>query len=386
MTVKIIILSLAFALFFNTGVLLNAENILEPVEEIRFSADAKVPQTVLDFCVTDDGLVILPDTLEGVLRIYEKNGKKFELIKTIGKKDFSPDGLQKPAFIFFSHQDSQLVVMDYLLNKIVFYDRLGKSIFIRKPENEIDCRGAVDLKLSDSKLFISGTTLNNRRPFDLYYYDFGTRTNNDQQLEKVLLMPSTYKYGFDHSKDYFEQLRSKQSYALGGIGYVDIIGKYAYYAWEGDLNLIKINLDTGDISDKFMKARKIDNYSKPEMTDRLKLSFKKRHYKDIEKEKKGMSFVREVFANSDNVFIIYQNYSDGYSPILIQVYGHDGRFKREQLLKGISMQPSRFFYFDKSDKFEKQESFNNLYSIVGKEDSNNGYFKAIGILKYRIIK
>ena len=115
------------------------------------------------------------------------------------------------------------------------------------------------------------------------------------------------------------------------MGVFDIAGDFAYFAWEGDLNVFKINLKTKQHTSF---GEKTSLYRKPKATKTALEGLKARRFKEMAKEKKKQSYVKKIFATEKNVLLVYsargangENKGDR-----LQFYTNEGRYIKEEPL------------------------------------------------------
>ncbi len=335
------------------------------LEEIKIPPGPESLKKSISFCVIDDELFIIPDYGAGNIKVYERGGERssLEMVKIIGKKGYGPDGLAKPMFCFYNNDEYRLGVMDSGLRKILIFDRSGRTEF-KRWEKEIYCSTlGYDIQLSGDRLFISGYKPNQTEVYDFYYIDL-----RDDQT--VFLLPSYYKYGLRSFEDYENQYRNKPDIRGIGInGWFDIEGDGAYFIWEGDLKVVKINTETGEIINSF--GKKTEYYIKPEVSENLLEGYNKGKIDIIERERARMSFVTNIFAGSNYILVIYNTPKrEGLSNYRIQFYTLSGNFIDERPIPG---QPGQNMWFDKER--------NILYSLCNQNSDDQGNYY---LIKYEI--
>jgi hypothetical protein len=340
----VVCLSILF-IFFNAS--LGWGQNVRFVEKIEFSG-AELPLKPKSFCVTDDQLFIIPDYQAGNIKIYAKvyeNNKEFlRLGKIMGRKGYGPDEFSKPSFCYYNEDKSTFMVLDFGLRKIFIYDRIGRIDF--KRVKEISCwKPGADIQLKDHRLFISGyLTDPDGNPYDFYYVDI-TKNEADSN-HKTYLLPSYYKYGLESIQEYENQYRKKPDIPVIGInGLFDIYGDYAYFVWEGNLRIIKINIISREIDVKPFGMQP-PHYVKPFASQKLVDSLRKRDIKMHESERMKMSYVKNIFTSSKYVLVIYEGplNKDKKSNLWIQFYTLDGNFIRDVPIPG---KPGSRMWFDK---------------------------------------
>jgi hypothetical protein len=308
-----------------------------------------------DFCETGDGIFIIPDYRGGDIKVYERNGNRLVWVITVGEKGFGPDDFQRPTFCTFNKEKNKLLVMDSGLKRIFVYSRLGRADFARDktPEGkpmEIKCWNLpYSIQLVDDKVVVSAYTEKNGTSYSLYYIDY---LEKDQPT--TFLLEADLKYNFIPG-DFKSQYREKFIPALGRRGIFTIDEKKnAYFAWEGNLRIIKIDTVSGEI-DKKPIGKYTRNYTKPSPSQELITGYQKGEFKAIQKAKREMSWLRNVFTTKKSLMAIFEGPGDSS---WLQFYSlSDGRFQKEVQIPG---NPNRRMHFD-------QEK-NILYSLWGGPD------------------
>jgi hypothetical protein len=349
---------------------------IEELETLKFPEESATPLISWDFCQTGDGVFIIPDYRAGNIKIYEKNEDHLELVKTTGRKGYGPDGLLRPTFCSFSKEENKLVVMDHGIRKIFFYSRLGRVEFKRDKIVELPCwRGGSAMQLRDGKLFISGYADDNGKDYDFYFVDLITEDKGAKTFPKTFLLPSHYKYNLA-AGNYEEQYKEKYIPAIGRRGFFAVDPKgNAYFAWEGDLRIIKVDTVSGEIDTETF-GKYTNNYTKPSLSPALTAlvkGYKKGDFDVIQDSKKKMSLVRGVFTTENHLLVIFEGpvKEERSSSFWLHFYSlNDGSFQKEVHIPGA---PNPRMSFDKDKKI--------LYSFSGGPDGSEYYIQA-----YRIIE
>lgn len=333
-------------------------------DTIKFLAATELPINVIAFCVTEDELFIIPDYKAGNIKIYERTGECLELVNTIGRKGYGPEELSRPAYCYYDNNESKFVVLDFGIRKIFIYDRIGR-IHLKRVK-EVSCwRAGYDIQLKGYRIFISGHKQDkNENPYDFYYIDL----RND---ETTFLLPSYFKNGH---KDFEEYLKKPQSPAIGIKCWFDIHKDDAYFVWEGNLKIIKLNIESGEIDANTFKMKLPSHYVKPYSTKNLEESLRTKNMENYKREKAKMSYVRDVFVNSNYVLLIYEGplKQDELPNFRILFYSLDGNLKNEVVIKG---KLNGRMWFDKENEI--------LYSLPSKSHTSREQYV---ISKYEIKK
>lgn len=344
-------------------ILLNANVVIGRSVELgeKFELSQEPEQLIYprDFCVTEDELIIIPDYRAGDIKIYEKKGTLLELIKIIGKKGYGKGEFQEPAYCFYNGEKGKFGVIDFGLRKIFIYDRIERLEF--KRVREIYCWYlANDIKLVNDNLLISGYKPDrNERPHD--FYSINLKNN-----QTTFLLESHLKYGFKSHEEYVVEYREKPGIkAIGIDAFFDVQGANIYFAWVGDLKVIKINIEAGVEENPTAFGKKAGIYVKPFASKRLLDGHSNRDSKITKSERARMSFVRDVFTTPQYILVAHEGPDKHFR---LQFYNLKGDFLDEVPIPG---QPDRRMYFDKNTQV--------LYSL-SKKQKQEKYF----ILKYFI--
>lgn len=335
------------------------------IEKSEISPGAELLLKPQDFCVTGDDLFIIPDQEAGNIKIYEKNKNFLDLAKTIGRKGYRPGEFAEPTFCFYNDDELKFGVMDSGVRKIFIYDRIGRTEFERL--KEIPClRLGSDIQLHGEKIFVSGFKQDkDKATYDLYYIN----QTNDQI---TFILPSYYMYGLASVDEYKSNYHDKPGIKSIGIsGWIDVYDDNVYFVWEGDLRILKINIESKSLT---FFGEKPSYYVKPYPSKKLVKGYRKRNIDSIISEKAKMSFVRDIFVGPKYVMVIYEGpvKKNKTSNFRLQFYTLDGYFINETPIRG---KPDRRMWLDKDSDI--------LYSLSGKQTEKGTNYS---ILKYKIIQ
>jgi hypothetical protein len=331
-------------------------------QKIDFLPESKIPKNPFSFCVTEDGLFLIPDNKAGNVKIFEIKGNSLKLIQIFGLKGYGQGEFGQPALCFYNESDAKFGVMDYGKRTILIFDRIKRKDF--EFVQEIPCtRGGRDFHLAGDRLFVSGYIPDkNGAHYDLYYIDLKNK-------KRTLLLPSHHKYGLKDYKEYIlKYTRGFEIRSIGIAGWIDIKGDDVYFVWEGDLKIIKINLQTNDAIWFGQKSRR---YFKPSASENLIKAYSQRDSDPLVRERRMMTFVRNVFVGHKYVFVIYEELMQrGKQKIIrMQLYTLAGDFLKDV---PIPETPNKMMWFDKKNSI--------LYSLSNKGEKPRGYF----VLKYKL--
>jgi hypothetical protein len=181
--------------------------------------------------------------------------------------------------------------------------------------------------MKDNKILVDGHKPDtDGNSWELYIYDF-----KNGRYKHV--MRTEIKYGFDTFKAY--ENASEDISAIGSGGYCDWWGDYAYFAWTGNLNIFKINLNSGKTT---TFGNKTANYRQPVATDRLKKALKEQNLTVWGKEMSKFSMISGLYTNKNYVLVMYDRpmvKGEEIKSRMLQFYSLDGTFINElQITKG----------------------------------------------------
>ncbi len=345
MNLKHVTLVIAFMLFVFVTCPVHGVKV-ELKETFNFSPQTEKPKVVKDFCVIDDGLIIISDYGAGNLKVYESNKKSLELIQTIGYKGYGPNGFIRPSVCSYSREENRFVVLDIGIRKIFIYNRMGRTDFERDPLEILCWRGAFDLQLKNGRVFISGYAEDNaKNGYDFYYVDL-----KNGKKSKYLLTPSD-KFGISLPKD--QNYFVTSIIPLGVKGWFDLKDDVAYFVWEANSRrIIEIDTNSGTVSKIFPKtllASPTESLA-PKIIAELDDLRKNDDLIQYEKKRvKALPIVRNLFiTKNNNVLLIVEGpfLGSGESSFQAQLFTNRD-------LKGTvlipSMQPNSNIFYDKTE-------------------------------------
>ena len=340
---------------------------IKHLREITLSqTDEAFIQKAGSFIVTEDETVIVFDSGAGNIKSFDINGKP---VGIFGRKGLGPNEFIRPK------------LSAYKAPYIAFADFGRKSFFIykRKDRNSFEFVNSFlslgmcyDLQLiGDGNLLVAGYKIDNdRKEYHLYTYDF-----KDQKYEFIL--PSEVSYGFNSIKRYKKEYNERLSY-IGLMLFCDFSADSIYFAWTGDIDVLKIDRKTYEITSF---GKKTENFSKPSMSAEIKRAYARRNHKLIYRLRSGMSYVRDIFvSNSNKVGLVYVGplKKNKGMIVMVQVYSGEGEFSKEfgVLNAGASNHYDLYFYFNKD---------RNLFYIMDIETSKE-FDQFYKVHEYRIVE
>lgn len=351
-----------WAVLFSTSALFGVK--VELIGEIKIPTEPEPIKKTFSFCVTEDELFIIPDYEAGNIKIYEKMGASLELVNTIGQKGFGEDNLGEPAYCFYDKDEQKFGFIDYGRRKIFLYDRIGRIKFKRSYE-AFCLRLGNDIHLIKDKLLISGYREgDDGKPYDLYSINISHGIN-------TFLLRTYQKYGLKPVDENTAILLKK---SIGMNGWFDVQGNDVYYLWEGDLRIIKLNIESNEWVAFTPKVE--CNYVKPKVSMDILDYRLKRDFKAAKQERDKMYLAKGIFTSNKYVIVVYQlpiNQTKIDANLWLQFYTLDGGFLSESPLSAKEGAPTSRMWFDKNKEI--------LYSLSSQSDGNGeNYF----VLTYKI--
>jgi len=337
------------------------------IKKVILSQEKTLVGGCYSFAVTGDDYYLITDYKIANFKIFNPDGT---LAKEWGRRGAGPNEFFSPLVCNYS--DGNLAILDFGKQKLFILKRKGKSDFSIK--KEIFCSGlGVSMSfINENKMLIGGYKENDdTRPFSLYILDLNT-------TKITFLMPTEIKYGLSSLNEYKAEYFNKPDLGAMGIGgFCDWNGDYAFYAWEADLRIIKINMKSGNIA---YFGKKTDNYTKPQATPELIRADRDNNNRAVLAEKDKMSYIYALFANTKYVVLIYHEPSkakdDSNTSVMIQFYTPGGKFLSESRVVERCSYIRAFF---------KKDS-NELYLLtIGLKEEKDAIDDEYKILKYNLV-
>jgi hypothetical protein len=316
-------------------------------------------QLPISFCVTEDESFLLVDFKAGDVKIYNNKGA---LEKVLGRRGAGPNEFLQPLFCDYNNR--KFIIPDAGQRKIFLYDKVGKFKFERTREILYANIGE-DIQLREKKIYMSG----NKNSGEGKYYSFYS-FDLDKKGHHIYFLPSYLKFGLSSENEYkTEYLKKPNRTAIGVTGRFDIHGDFAYYVWEGDLKIFKINLKTKEIT---TFGKKMPHYVKPYTTQKLINAFFNMQGNFVQKERNKMSYVRQIFTTKKHVILLYTvpvKNGSGHE-YMVQTYKMDGNFVEESKFPGKA--PDTIW-------FDKKNSILYILALETDKEIDESYH----ILKYK---
>jgi len=337
-----------------------------PLREITLSqTDETFIQKAGSFIVTEDEMLLVFDTKAGHIKIFDLSGK---LVKIFGRKGMGPNEFVTP--FSSAYKSPYFIFADFGRRSFFIYKTTGANFDFVK--SFLNLRMANDFQfIDDKKLLVSGYKVDkDRQEYNLYEYDFETDQNE-------FILPVEISYGFKSLKR-FKKVYDEEIAYIGATQYCDFMGNSIYLAWEGDINIIKINRKNRAT---FSFGKKTANYVKPYLTPEIRKAYDQRNDRLIYKLINRMSFVMDIFVlKSGKIGLVYVGPLEKNKRlnVMLQIYEPNGQFIKEfEVLNSRGDYHSDLgFYFSK-DK--------NLFYIMDRETSET-FDQFYKVHEYRVIE
>jgi hypothetical protein len=318
---------------------------------IKFEEGAEAEIIPGSFCVSEDGLFLIPDDQDGTIKTFYQvvKGSNLKFLKKFGCKGFGSDEFNRPGYCFYDNHFSKFGVSDFGIGtkKVFIYDLIEDANFkLMYKIPGVDCYDMRLWGLNGDQLIISGyVTDKDKRSYELY------SINLKNPKQKEFLMPSYEKYHLANDEEYqIEYFEKRTLPALGIRAFIDVYGDDVYFVWEAKLKIIKVNLTTKEIT---VFGHPTPHYTEPVASAELVNAHRDKDYRRVWQERMKMSFVRDIFATSQYIFVVYDG--PGQGNFWIQMYTPEGKFLGE---KQIELPKDQFY---QEMWLEKQS--NTLYSL-----------------------
>lgn len=378
----------ATAVFLMAGFVLNVQPLIglkiKKLSKMDITTQNGSPPGGYNFFVVMEGEQFLfSDLVAGDIKIYEMLNFELKLKHRIGKRGIDTEKFAKPSYSFYNKREGKFGLLDYATRKFHIYNthkahNNGNPIFTK--EKEIFCPpwAGTDFNLLTSKVYNGDNTVEtldhsqenttdhliiagycpdtNNNHFDLY-------SINVETGDKSFLLSSHIKYGFRSVKEYEDKYINDILYkAVGSSAWFDIHGDFAYYVWEGDLKIFKINIKTKEFTVFGNKDARKYRLPFPPSEDMVAAYIDKDQIKTLE-ERDKVSYVKNIFTSSNSVLVIYNEPKTGdVINIWLQFYSLDGQFQNEILLEP-EVEGNKIFQPDGNRMWFDKEK-NILYALA----------------------
>ena len=316
-------------------------------------------QRVMDFSVIDNEYFLFPDQKAGDIKIYDNKGN---LVKVWGRRGPGPNEFLYPMYC--DYQKPYFILMDYGKSKLMVFKKDRELDYKKLSESLIVALGYDFKFVHKEKILISGYKADsNGKEYGLYFF-------NPQTGKPTFILPAYEKYGYSSQREYKSNYITKIA-PIGIGGYCDYSKQNVYFAWMGNLKILKTDIATKKIS---YFGKQSGNYIRPRVTPRLLKLYNERS-RELKFEMQKFSYVTGIFTDDKFVALTYANFKrdvDGWQTI-IQLYTHDGDFLVEKILPGAVnttpwADPSFCYVKEKNILYylsrTMDEEFDDIYKIL----------------------
>jgi len=331
------------------------------IEKITLSQDKEPIAYVSEFAVLEDECFLLNDVKDHKVMLFDSKGNQLKSWKSIGQGPGEYMGMWGNDY-----RHPYFGIYDLRTKKVILYQRSGKTQFnwirdILDPKSYTK-----NFKLTKDSIIFDGPILYKNK-----YYIFHIKDYEGKNEEFCL--PAAVRYGKPPSSDYkMPYARYRFTWGLEW-SYLDFYNGYIYSAWEGMLNILKINLTTKEWENFGFETK---NYKQPKILKNTTMNWKEKKQWKNENESK-FSWIVGLFVDEDLVgllYLVFNKKKSYYEPIL-QFYNGKGDFIKEVLLEG-----ARDIYKKLNCYYSRD--FGSLYVLnMTVLDSSDVKFE---ILKYKI--
>lgn len=258
--------------------------------------------------VTEDEWFVISDPKDTNIKLFDAAGK---FVKSWGRKGQGPGEFETIGVM--SYKKPFLIVPDSSRRAVQIFERKAPSDFQR-------IYHITNIPVSDP-----------RRRFDIYKDNLLVdEVIKDKQgiayhlylkgmtsSDPILIMPWAIRYGMDTKDDFMAKHSAFAELGLG-MSFFDVVGDDAYYAWEGEMRIIKINLKSKTWA---FFGKETKNYIRPDLSDRQSHRPAEGRY----------SRIFGVYADESKVLLGFANPNPDWKrlKVFFQVYDLNGVFLGE---------------------------------------------------------
>jgi len=330
---------------------------VEKLSEVVLDQKKEIIQRGWLISVNDSEYLYLIDQKASNLKLYDKMG---HFVDTVKKKGYGPQEIARPLAI--DYRKGILAVGDAGKNQLNLYkvNETGLNEFK-------DIKGSnlgFDIRLIGNVLFIAGFKADLQGTiYGLYCLDLDTEKTD-------YLVTLDCCYGFSSKKELMAKIMEETN-IIGRLCYLDADERDAFICWQGDLNVLAVNLETKKIASFGNKTK---NYIKPKVTQKMIELYKTRS-SQLDIEYHQYSYLTGLFVDKAFIAVLYANYREeipGWQTF-IQFYTRNGQFIKEEELPGAinndDYPMKSFFYSPDTDNlyFLKKtidKELNDVYSLI----------------------
>lgn len=333
--------------------------------ELVFEQNQKWDIIPRSLCVTEDGIYLIPHYKKKIIKTYHQRENKFlSPQKSFGVLGYQNSQTPWPTFklpgsVIYDRSSGILCVADVPHRrdekKVYIFNKINDNSF--RISNEIPGVDAFDLAYWPDKksLIVSGWTKKNGMDYSLYSVDM-------DGVKKAMLLKSHEKYGYRNFDLYDKAYKSYKIPALGVQAYIDIqIGPEQttsiFFVYEAAMRITRINLDNP--GEKFEFGDKTKHYIEPEATDYLVKCRKNGLDGELLVERAKTSYIKDIWATQDHIFILYDGANNSESNYRLQMYSNKGILISDLAIPGtpyekmwLDKKTYRFFALSKKSRYD----------------------------------
>lgn len=322
-----------------------------------------------DFCLSPDGAhIIVPDIKAGDIKIFSYASGR--LVKVVGRRGVGPDELLMPCKC--ANDERYLSLLDMGRRRYFLYEFV-KPVGLKRVDEGMPVELGIDCCFEKDGLVIAAEIYDKQgKIYDAYRVNL-----NDKSIK--YLLPSEVKYGYASQKEFKAAMQGHDILPIGIQGYCDVYDGYLYYAWMGNLRIIRVNTGTGEIS---TFGQKTQNYIRPQASNRLASAYAEQDKKLYREERRKLILIDDINVSMSYIILSYMKPDVDLDRRIrmLQFYGHD-----QKLLAEIRA-PREISFFDENDAAsmivdKKSDRLVCLRRFLNKQDEDQ-----YEILVYDIVK
>lgn len=334
---------------------------IKKINEVEISQDKESLFFSSSFCVTDSGYYMVSDTRAANIKIYGKDGM---LVKVLGRRGTGPGEFISPYVC--TYKSPYFAVSDFRRNFYYIYEQKSNLSF-DQIEKKFNVGLITDFVLLNGKILIAAHRTDPKGiPYSLFLQSL-----SDNKIQ--FLLPEEKGYGCRSFQEYQKRIQRLEIYAIGEQGFCDCDRDNAYFVWEGDLKLFKINLSSRQVKTFGKKTR---NYVPLQSSANMVQYYRKKQVEQLISERQKISYISGLFTQKDYVGVLFGNYSKDHSGwvIYLQLYSPEGNFLDEMLVPGILVptpsQPGAAYFFNKDKNllyymyYQTDKNMKDIYKII----------------------
>jgi hypothetical protein len=289
-------------------------------EKIKLSQEKEIIAFPVDLAVSEDECFIISDIKENKIILFSHSGDYLKSWKSLGQGPGEYQGMwwidyNKPFF----------GLLDLRVQKIILYERVGLTEF-KWIKDLYETNGSVkNFKIHNKKLILDVPVFLKNKFYFIHIYNI---YNN----EKEFFLPAAVRYKKAPENDYKKPDGEFRMLWGRPWSYIDVFEGFIYSAWNGMLNVIKINMTTKKWTSFGHESK---NYSEPKVR-KVTRQEREKASKWARNNIKKFSWITGIFADKNIIGLLYLNYNNrkSYWEPILQLYDGNGIFQKEEKLEG----------------------------------------------------